>query len=440
MVIKNMMDAGFAGKIFPVNPSYQEVFGKKVYPSVLDVSGEINLALVMIGSRSVPEILRQCAEKGVKAVVVVADGFAERDEEGARLQEEIVSIARKAGIRIVGPNTAGIVNTENGLNPCPYTAGYSKIKAGGVALCSQTGMINPQAYPYADLGYGVSKICDFGNKCDLDECDMLEYLENDPYTAVISLHIETIRNGHRFLEVARKVAAKKPVLVFKSGTTAEGAKASASHTGSMAVDDKIFDSACKQAGVIRLERFSELFDLPGIFVSNPLPKGNRLGIASLTGAVGVVSTDEGAKYGLKVGSLSSKTVEMLNKAFPGLGNNPIDFGPPVAAVSDFMSLYKNAIIAAVADNKIDCFMNIVWVDPAGEMSSEYIKTYEELRSLKKPVATWIYGPRTPVVRDLTEQLVNMGFPVFNELETAIKALGIAYQYNNPHAQVGHNEG
>ena len=430
VAVKNMMDAGFGGEVFPINPSYKEVLGMKVYPSVLDVPGDIDLALIMIGSRSVPGVLRQCAGKNIKAVVVVADGFAERDEEGVRLQEEVVSIARGAGMRVIGPNTAGIVNTANGLNPCPYIAGYSRIREGGMALCSQTGMINPQAFPYADLGYGMSKICDLGNKCDVDECDMLEYLEDDQATAVISIYMETVRNGHRFTEVAGKVAAKKPVLIFKSGKTREGAKASASHTGSMAVDDKIFDAACKQSGVIRLEKFSELFDLPKIFAFQPLPKGNRLAIVSITGGVGVISTDEGAKYGLKVRPLSNETTEILNRLFPGLGGNPIDMGPSVASVSDFMSFYRNVIRTVAADNQTDCFMNIVWADPAGENTFGYLKIYEdELRNLKKPIATWIYGTQVSVIRDLTKQLEDIEFPVFTELETAIKALGIAYQYS-----------
>ena len=161
----------------------------------------------------------------------MADGFAERDLEGKHLQNELVDYAGDHGIRIIGPNTAGVVNTANGFNPCPYEAGYYKLRQGPIAICAQTGMINPQAFPYPNLRFGVSKICDFGNKCDLDECDMLEYLEEDPHTQIISLYLETILDGHRFLETAKRVVARKPVLILKSGRTREGAKASVSHTG-----------------------------------------------------------------------------------------------------------------------------------------------------------------------------------------------------------------
>jgi len=169
VVIKTLLNAGFAGKIYPVNPSYNEVLGLKVYPSIKDISEKIDLAYIIINRQSVPNVMNECAEKGIKAVVVVADGFAERDEEGVKLQNEIVEIAKQRGMRIIGPNTAGIANPSNGLIPDPYEMGYEKIIVGGIAICAQTGMINPQAFPYADLHFGVSKICDYGNKCDVDE-------------------------------------------------------------------------------------------------------------------------------------------------------------------------------------------------------------------------------------------------------------------------------
>lgn len=283
VVVKTLLNSGYAGKIYLVNPSYKEALGLKVYPSVKDVPGGIDLVLIIIGCRSVPKVIEECAEKGVKAAILVSDGFAERNEEGAALQKEILEIAKKNKMRIIGPNTAGIANPANGLIPCPYIMGYERIKIGGIAICGQTGMINPQAFPYADLHYGVSKICDFGNKSDVDECDMLEYLENDPATKVITMYLESIREGRRFLEISKRVTSKKPVLILKSGRTEEGARVSASHTGSLAVDDQIFNAACKQAGIIRLEKFSEIFELPKIFALQPLPKGNQLGIISYTG-------------------------------------------------------------------------------------------------------------------------------------------------------------
>ena len=430
VVVKTLLNAGFAGKIYPVNPSYQEVLGLKVYPSIKEIPEKIDLVLIMINRQSVPDVMRECAGKGIKAVIVVADGFAERDEEGAKLQNEIVEIARKAGIRIIGPNTAGIVNSANGLTPDPYEPGYEKVKSGAVAICAQTGMINPQAFPYADLHYGVSKICDYGNKCDIDECDMLEYLESDPATKVITMYLESIRDGRRFLKIARRVTSKKPVLILKSGRTKEGAKVSASHTGSLAVNDQIFSAACKQAGIIRLEKFREFFELPKIFSLQPLPKGNRLGIVTFTGGVGVLAIDEGAKYRLSVARLSPEIAEKLNAIFPGLGKSVVDIGPPMV-VNNSITIYSDILKTVLLDDNIDCLLNVIWTSPFEEVVEEYLKFFGELQgNYQKTIATWIYGPSIPLINDMASRMEDLGFPVFSDLEMAIKALGIAYQYSN----------
>ncbi len=429
VVIKTLLNAGFGGKVYPVNPSYEEVLGLKVYPSIKDISEKIDLVLIMINRRSVPDVLMECAGKGIRAVIVVADGFAERDDEGARLQNEIAEIARQAGIRIIGPNTAGILNTANGLAPVPYESGYEKVKPGAVAICAQTGMINPQAFPYADLHFGVSKICDYGNKCDVDECDLLEYLESDPATKVITMYLESIRDGRRFLEISRRVAAKKPVLILKSGRTKEGAKVSASHTGALAMDDQIFSAACKQAGVLRLEKFREFFELPKIFSLQPLPRGNRLGIVTFTGAVGVLAIDEGAKYGLSITRLSPEITRQLNAIFPGLGKPVVDIGPPMA-VNNYMTIYADILRTVLADDNIDCLFNVIWTSPFEEFVEEYLTFYRESQGKhQKTIATWIYGPSIPLINKLSSRMEDLGFPVFTDLEMAIKALGIAYQYS-----------
>jgi acyl-CoA synthetase (NDP forming) len=427
--VKTMLNAGFMGNIYPVNPSYKEVLGLRVYPSIKDVPAKIELAVVIIGCQNVPKVIRQCAEKGVRAVIVVSDGFAERNEEGAVLQNQIVEIARQTKMRIIGPNTVGTANIGNNFNPNPYETGYAKMKAGGIAICSQTGVTSPQGFPYADLNYGVSKICDFGNKCDIDECDMLEYLESDASTKVIVMYLENIRDGRKFLQVSRRIISQKPVLIFKSGRTKEGARMSASHTGSLAVDDQIFDAACKQAGIIRLERFKEIFDLPKIFSCQPLPKGNRLGIVSITGGLGVVATDEGVRYGLSVSSFSPETVNRLNSFFPGLGKNAVDYGPVLPHIADYMSLYREILKAVLTDENTDCLLNVVWADTFKKsIEEDYGKIFKELKGHQKPIATWIYGSKLSVVDKITRSLEDLDFPVFPDPETAVKALGIASKY------------
>jgi acyl-CoA synthetase (NDP forming) len=430
VVVKTLRNGGFAGKIYPVHPTYKEVLGLRVYPSIKDIQEKIDLALIIINRQAVPNVMRECAEKGIKAVIVVADGFAERDEEGAKLQNEILEIARKVGMRIIGPNTVGVANPEKGLITSPYEAGYDRITPGGIAICSQTGITHSQAFPFSDLNYGVSKICDFGNKCDLDECDMLEYLKEDPSTKVITMYLESMRDGRKFLEISKRVTPEKPVLVLKSGRTKEGARVSASHTGSLAMDDQVFDAACKQAGILRLERFSELFELPKMFALQPLPKGNRLGITTITGGAGVLATDEAAKFGLSIPTLSPETVEKLNSIFPNLGKPIMDIGPAMAAISDFVAFLPEVMETILSDDHIDCLLNIIWAGPVEGWGESHVKVYKELlRNFQKPIATWIYGPRVPIIHDLTHRIEDLGFPVFVEVEMAVKALGIAYQYS-----------
>ncbi len=428
VVIKSLLNAGYKGEIFPVNPSYQEVWGLKVYYSIRQVPRKIDLVLIITAARSVPKILKECGEKGVRAVVVVSDGFAERDEEGRRLQKEIVDIAGQIGIRMIGPNTAGIANPLKGLIPNPYEMGYEKVLPGNIAICAQTGMINPQAFPYGDLHYGVSKICDFGNKADVDECDMMEYLENDPATKAIAMYLESIKDGQRFLKVSKRVTSKKPVLILNSGRTEQGASVSASHTGSLALNDRIFDAACRQSGIIRLDSFRELFELPKIFAHQPLPRGNRLGIITFTGGVGVLAIDEGAKYGLTVPLLSPRTRKKLDSIFPTMGNRIVDIGPAMAVINDFMSLYSEILKTVTVDPCIDSIFNVIWTGPSGEFVEEYLKIYEGLQGNRKPMASWVYGPRVPYIQEMTRRLEDLGFPVFSDIEMAIKALGLATQY------------
>lgn len=428
VVIKSLLQAGFKGRIFPVNPSYREIWGLRVYPSIKDISQEIDLVLIITAARSVSGILRECVEKGVKAAIVVSDGFAERNAKGRRLQEEIVRIARLGHLRIIGPNTAGVANPSKGWIPNPYEMGYEKIRQGPIAICAQTGMINPQAFPYGDLRYGVSKICDFGNKADVDECDMMEYLGNDPETRAMTFYLESIKDGQRFLRVSKKVTFKKPVLILKSGRTEEGARVSSSHTGSLALNDQIFDVACKQSGILRLETFRELFELPKIFASQPLPRGNRLGIVTFTGGVGVLAIDEAEKYGLRIALLSSETRKRLNRIFPDLGKRIVDIGPPMAMINNYMPIYSEILKRVIKDPCIDSIFNVIWTGPSAQFIEDYLKIYRRLQGNRKPIATWIYGPKVSYIHELTFQLEELGFPVFSDIEMAIKALWLATRY------------
>ena len=267
--VRQLQSFGFSGRIYAVNPHYDEVLGIKVYPSVMEIPEAVDLAVIMTAAPTVPKIMGECAKKGIKAAIVVSDGFAERNKEGAKLQRELIDIAKGAGMRIIGPNTAGLVNIIDGFALGAYECGYEKIKKGTISFVTQTGIIALQAVPWCDFPYGISKLIDLGNKSDVDESDLLEYLGNDLETKVISLYLEGIRDGQRFLKIAKEITQKKPVLVLKSGRTKEAAKAITSHTGALAGEDQVFNSACQQANIIRVSKWNELLDFAKILAYQP---------------------------------------------------------------------------------------------------------------------------------------------------------------------------
>ncbi|RJR18011.1 MAG: hypothetical protein C4582_12065 [Desulfobacteraceae bacterium] len=429
VAIKSLMEAGFTGTVYPVNRNYTEVLGWKSYPSLSDIDGSVDLVIVIINSKGVFDVVEEACRKGIRAAVVVSDGFAERDRSGAVLQNELVALAKERGIRIVGPNTAGVVSSWEGFNPCPYDAGYYRLKQGSVAICSQSGMTNPQAFPYPASRLGISRICDLGNKCDVDECDLLDYLENDARTTVVSIYLEGVADGKRFLETAERVARKKPLLVLKSGRTAEGARASASHTGSMAVNDMTFDAACRQAGILRVDEFADLFDIPKIFSMQPSIKGNRFGMVSYTGGMGVMAIDRGASYGIVPASLSGKTSAFLDSFFPGLGTNPVDIGPMAVSIKNFREVFPQIEIAVATDPEVDCILNVLWCDIRGESSRAYLEGFSRIREVcDKPVVSWMYGPNVEICSRIAAQVEELGFPCFISSERAMKAIGMAWTY------------
>lgn len=427
-LIENLLEAGFREKIYPVDFSCNEVLGLKVFTSINDIPEKIDLSVIITECRTVPTLIVECAAKGVKAAIILSGGFAE-SEEGLALQTKVTEVARQSGMAIIGPNSAGIVNTENGFICCPYVMGDKKINVGSIALCAQNSMIGPHVFPYADLHYGVSKICDLGNKCDVDESDILEYLENDPSTKVIAMHTDDVRDTKRFLEIARRVTYQKPTLMLKSTRTNYTGIVSTPQDGSLSLDNQIFDGICKQVGIIRLDKFSELFEIPKFFAYQPMMKGNKLAIVSHTGMGAALAIDEGIKYNLSNAKLSPITARNLSLIFPNLWKTFIDIGPLASSKSDYMSVYPEILRTILADDNVDSVLHILWANPGITLVEDYVNIYRELGTgCQKPIAIWLYGPKLPIIYDIAYNLEELGFPVFLDLEVAIKAIGVAYQY------------
>ncbi len=424
VLMKNARACGYSGEIYLVNPSYGEVDGMPVHPSVKDVPGVVDLAVIMTHARVVPLVLGECAEKGIKSAIVVADGFREAGEEGERLQNEVKEIAERSGIRIIGPNTLGVMDTDSGLMTNPFI-GIGAVEKGDIAIGSQTGVIGPQALPYRDWGCRISKICDFGNKCDVDETDLVEYLADDAQTEVIALHLEDIRDGQRFIKTVKKAARSKPILVLKTGRSREGARAVVSHTGSLAGEEVIYDSAFKQAGIIRVDTLNELLGFAKAFSYQPLPEGNRLGIVTPTGGMGVAAIDTSVECGLTVPEPSHETNKKLAEIHPMLGGNPCDIDPAANALGYFP--YTETIEALLNDENVDCLVSGCWTHIPADF---YIKALDEIKKPeRKPITFWLYGPSIIETDRLRTELENHGYPAYIDIEDAVRVLGAMYRYS-----------
>ncbi|MBM4462499.1 MAG: hypothetical protein FJ012_04050 [Chloroflexi bacterium] len=427
VTVKNLLSFGFQGKVYPVNPQYDTVLGLKVYPRVKEIPDSLDLAVIMTSAQTVPEIIEDCVQKRVKVAIIVADGFSERNEEGVGLQHRVEEIARGGGVRLLGPNTVGVTNPATGVVTTPYRVLYEKIFSGSIALCSQTGLIGPQALPLEDMRYGISKICDFGNKCDIDEVDLLEYLAEDSQTKVIGMHIEGIRDGPAFMDALRKVVPKKPVLILKPGKTRESKEAMTSHTGSLAGEDQVYEGAFRQTGAIRVDTFKDLIDLPKVFAAQPLPAGNRLAIITFSGGAGVMGIDTAVQHGLTLARLSPKTRDRLAKISPVLASNPVDLGPALPAYMGRMAPYLRGMIEAVLeDENVDCVSGVCPWALRGEVS-EFFGPLRERNS--KTMAFWVPNPSLSGAEEMIRDLEALGFPAYPDCETSVKALATAFRYS-----------
>ena len=437
-VIKNMLHFGFKGNIYPINPSFSEVRGLKAYSAVNQVAGPIDLAIVITPPPTVPAIIEQCAQKGVKAALVVSENFAEAGEGGARLQQQLKDIAHRTGIRIMGPNTIGLFNTANGLVTTPYLITHDRIRKGSIAYCSQSGFVSVHGQPLEDRAYPISKMCDIGNKCDIDEVDVLDYLADDSETKIVAMHLEDVKNGRRFMDAARKVVARKPLLILKSGRTEAGARASASHTGSLAGNEQVYDNAIKQVGAIRVNTWQEFWEVPKVFAYQPLPKGNRIAIITLTGGAGVVGVDAAIEAGLAITSFSDSTSDKLMKMSPRLASNPVDISPVASVADNPLTIMEETIAAALKDTNVDC-ATIVLAAGQEAFTPLIIQMLERLmQHFSKPVTIWIYGMKFSTMLDMSRQLEARGLPTYFELETAIKALAIAASYSKIKLDLAHD--
>jgi len=322
-ILHRLISSGPQAALYPVNPNADSILGYKAYPNLAAIPGPVELAVIVVPEGSVPGVMQECVDKRVGVAVVITAGFRETGEEGTRLESEVLRIARRGGVRFVGPNCNGHFNTATRL----FTNGPGGVRPGPLALVSQSGNFGTYILNRGiEKGTGFSKYVSSGNEADITIEDYLQYLADDDETKVICAYIEGIKDGRRFFELASSITRKKPIVVMKVGKTAEAARAVLSHTGALAGSDAVHDAVFRQCGVIRVDEVDELLDAAAALVRQPLPRGRRVGIMTSGGGFGVVATDACRRYGLDVPRLTEETIQLMNKYLPPRWShsNPVD--------------------------------------------------------------------------------------------------------------------
>jgi acetyl coenzyme A synthetase (ADP forming)-like protein len=388
-ILDNLLKHGFQGPVYPVNPKATAIHSMRAYPRIGDVPGPVDLAVVVVPKEQVLAVVQESVDAGVKGFVVISAGFREVGGEGDAREAALLEIVRSRGLRMIGPNCMGVLNSEAGVR-MNATFAPSSPPAGNVAFMSQSGAMGLSILDYAEsLGIGISMFVSVGNKADVSGNDLLDYWKDDPGTGLILLYIESFGNPEKFVELAREISRRKPIAVVKSGRTAAGARAAASHTGALAQTDLATDALLRQAGAIRVQTVEELFHLATAFSNQPLPKGNRVAIVTNAGGPGIILADACETRGLEVTSLSPETERKLRAALPEEASvrNPVDMIASATARS-----YEAALDAVLEDPNVDAAI-ASFVPPLGIHAEDIAKALAKANSRHqaKPLLAVLMG-------------------------------------------------
>jgi acyl-CoA synthetase (NDP forming) len=432
--------------IYPINRNEAEVQGLKAYPSVSQVPGPVDLAVITVPFVEVPAAMKDCARKGVKIAVVISGGFAETGSEGARIQREVAEIAKQGGIRFVGPNCMGHFDTSADFFTVPY---LPPVKKGPLALIAQSGNTSQSiVYLACEMGLGFSKYVSSGNEADLHFEDYMEYLARDDETKIILGYIEGLKEGRRFFELAKEITQKKPVVIMKAGRTEAGARAARSHTAALAGSDVVCEAAFKQSGVIRVEEVGELIDVALVLLGQPLPRGRRVGVLSAGGGAAVIAADALMRQHLELPQLSPDTIEKLNSLLPPRWShvNPVETGGDPFSYACLWALMEDENVDAAliiggggvtgsyakwvslptsVSGQID-----LWLEDA-ELTelSDVDKALQLMKKYQKPIIFANMGVPTPRKGKVYEKLQKEYIMPFLTPERAAKALALLVQYS-----------
>ncbi len=414
-VLNNVIQYGYQGKIYPINPKADEILGLPAYPSVSAVPGQVDLAVILVPAKGVPEVMEDCGKKGVRGAVIISAGFREVGRAGKQLEQQVVDIANRYNMRIVGPNVLGIIDTVACLN-ASFAAAMPR--RGRIAFMSQSGALCTSILDMAiGQGIGFSRFYSIGNKADLNEIDFLRTWADDPETGVIVGYLEGISNGPEFMKVARKVTRNKPIVAIKSGTTSAGSRAVSSHTGTLAGSEAAYDAALKQVGIMRAGSVQELFDYAQAFARQPLPENNSVAVVTNAGGPGIMASDAIERMGMRLATLAPETQQYLQANLPAAASaaNPIDVLGDAPA-----DRYALAIEAALKDPNVGSVVVVLTPQTATQIPETAEALGKLARSSKKPAFAAFMGDQAirPAVSILTEYSI----PNYQIPERAVQAL------------------
>ncbi|MEM5792734.1 MAG: CoA-binding protein [Candidatus Aenigmatarchaeota archaeon] len=426
IVFTNFINGLYKGKVYPVNKKTEPILGYNVYPSVLDIPGDIDLAVVVVPTKFVKDVLSDCVKKRVKSVIIITSGFAEIGNDGKKMEDELKKIVRGTRTRVIGPNCLGVFDSNSNVD----TLFLSRKRCGrpgegNISFISQSGAVGSTILDWLSVEeIGVSKFVSYGNGMDVDESDLIEYLGSDPKTKVITAYIEGLKGpGKKFMEVCRGVSKRKPIIILKAGKTKKGTEAVSSHTGSLAGSGKIYSSAFKQCGVIEAGTWEELFDYAKAFATQPLPRGERVLVVTDGGGFGVLATDEAERCGLNLTNPSSKLKEKLMKHVPpyAILHNPIDLTGDATA-----ERYKLVIEECLKSGEYDgvAVISLFQIPTLDEKIVDYLL---ELKKHGKPILACAAGGEYS--NKMSKKLTQGGIPVYPTPERLIRSMKVLIDYS-----------
>lgn len=424
----NLLHQEFKGVVYPVNPNAEAVASVKTVPSVLDIAGEVNLAIVITPADTVNHVIEQCGRKGVRGIVVISAGFGESGAEGENRQGAILETCRRYGMRLVGPNCMGIINADPGVN---MNATFSPVfpRFGNVALGTQSGALGLAILEYArDLNIGFSTFVSIGNRADVSSNDLLQYWAEDPATDVILLYLESFGNPKKFARIARSITPSKPIVVVKSGRTPAGSRAAASHTGALATAEVASEALFTQTGIIRVDTLEELFDMANMLSHQPIPSGRRVAILTNGGGPGILTADACAERGLELPALSDETLSGLESLLPSRASfaNPIDMTAEATADE-----YGRALRLLAQDDRVDIVI-VIFIPPivtqAEAVATAIRSVASEYRQRGKVLLASFMGSRGASIELGSEE--ECCVPSFAFPEGIAAAIAKACEYND----------